>query len=272
MILIYIIIGAVILFFIFGIIGSAQLENKSTKNTSKTNSSKSLPKIETLVSEINTIQDYRKLKAKYNRAEESYMTTHSDTAEKRYELYENAFLEASEKVMFYQYFPDLTLDAEKDEIENTCKIVELSEYEKIRKEIGGSDADWVEITCGDYVDKSYETKPKYLPSLVKYQAIINSTEISDFDKAKVVENLIKKDAVFFDEFFYGYSKESFIENWLINQLRTNGVPLADKIYELGYKTMDELKNINLDEIKNINGFGTKKIEKLKSIIEKTKQD
>ena len=272
MILVYIIIGAVVLFFIFGIIGSAQPDSKSNKNSSKTTGSKSLPSVYTLVSEIKTIQDYRKLKAKFDRAEESYSRSESKSVEKRYRLYEEAYWEASNKVIAYQYLPVIDLLTEKDKIETAYKVVTLQEYDSLRDKIGGADVDWVEITCEDYIDKNYEPKPKYFKSLIEYQNIISSEDIGDIDKAKAIENLLKKDRVFFDEFFYGYNRDKIIEEWLIDQLRKNGVPLANKIYDLGYKTIDQLKNIDLREIKKIDGFGAKRIQKLESVIEKTKQN
>lgn len=63
---------------IFGIVGTIQEKNnpklKETKSTKKPQSriTKTLPTVQQLVDEVKTIEDFKKLRTAFNRAEKSY--------------------------------------------------------------------------------------------------------------------------------------------------------------------------------------------------------
>lgn len=264
---------------IFGIIGTIQEKNspklKQSNSTRKTHNqtNKTLPTVKQLVDEVKTIEDYKKLKTDFNRVEKNYENSQTDNPQldKKYEIYNEAFWEAGNKILFRQFIPDLDLKMSKEKIENAYKIIPIAEYETIRGEIGGTEYEWIEISANDYIEKNFEKKPMYFDSLPKFQLIINDNQKTYEEKIQIINEFGKSNKSFSNEYFYGLNPSELGIEWIKGEMRGFGIPLVDKLYELGYTTPDKISAINIEEVKNINGFGPKKIEQLEQAIERIKK-
>lgn len=276
--MIYIIIAIVGIFIIFGVIGTIQEKNnpklKQTGSTKKATNqtNKTLPTVKQLVDEVKTIEDYKKLKTAFNRVEKSYETSQTDNPQldKKYNIYNDAFWEASNKILYRQFLPGLDLNMSKEKIENAYKIIPIAEYKTIRNEIGGTEYEWIEISADDYIEKNFEIKPMYFDSLPKFQLIANDNQKTYEEKIELINEFGKSNKVFVDEFFNGLNPSELGIEWIKEKMRGFGIPLVDKLYELGYTTPNKISTINIEEIKNISGFGPKKIEQLEQAIERIK--
>lgn len=276
--MVYIVIAIVAIFVIFGIIGTIQEKNnpklKRSNSTRKTpnQTNKTLPTVKQLVDEVKTIEDYKKLKTDFNRVEKSYENSQTDNPllDKKYEIYNEAFWEAGNITLFRQFLPGLDLNMSKEKIENAYKIIPIAEYETIRNEIGGTEYEWIEISANDYIEKNFEKKPMYFDSLPKFQLIINDNQKTYEEKIQLINEFGKSNKSFSNEYFYGLNPSELGIEWIKGEMREFGIPLVDKLYELGYTTPNKISAINIEEVKNINGFGPKKIEQLEQAIERIK--
>jgi len=276
MTVLYIILGAIALFVIFGVVGKKMEQNNSTENNNfqkekQLKNSKQLPTVDKLVNEVKTIEDLKKLKTVYKRAEKSYGNSQSDNPkiEERYRIYEEAYWKAGDKINFYQFVPDLDLNLSKNKLNNAYKIFSLVDFIKLRNKIGGKDHEWVEISLNDfYVDKNFEKKPIYFDSILNFQSIIKDKSKSYKQRIDELNIFAKNNKPFVDEFFYGYKPNEIGEEWIKEELLKYGIPLIDRLYELGYTLPESFLDLKIDDIKNISGFGPKKIEQLKQAIKK----
>ncbi len=278
MTILYIILALVGVFVIFGIIGTIQEKNnpklKETKSTKKpqNRTTKKLPTVQQLVDEVKTIEDFKKLRTAFNRAEKSYENSQNDNPqiEKKYRIYDDAFWRASDKILYRQFVPDLDLNMSKDKIENAYKIIPIAEYETVRNKIGGTEYEWTEISANDFIEKEFEKKPMYFDSLSKFQVISNDNEKTYEEKIELINEFGKSNKPFVDEFFHGLKPSELGIEWIKEKFQEFGIPLVDKVYELGYTTPNKVVEIDIEEMKNVSGFGPKKIEQLKQAIERIK--
>ena len=268
------IIIVVIIFVIFGVIGSKTEKNETGKSqTSRTKKPKqSLPSVSQLVDEIKTIEDFKKLRTTFNRVERSYANSLSENPniEKKYRIYEEAFLKAGEKTLFKQFVPDLETDTSQEQIDSAYQITPISEYAKLRDNIGGSDNDWLDITANEFIYKEYETKPIFFLSLIEFQKLTNDNAKNWEEKVRLLNEFGKTNKSFVNEFYNGTKPSELGTKWIKEKMREFHVPLVEKLYELGYNTPDKLSQIDIEQAKNISGFGPKKIEQLKHALKKIK--
>lgn len=276
--MVYIIIAIGGIFVFFGIIGTIQKKNNpklkqsnfTRKTTIETNNT--LPTVKQLVDQVKTIEDYKKLKTDFNRVEKSYENSQTDNPllDKKYEIYNEAFWEASSITLFRQFLPGLDLKMSKEKIENAYKIIPITEYQIIRNKIGGTEYEWIEISANDYIEKNFEKKPTYFDSLPKFQLIISDNQKTYEEKIQLINEFGKLNKSFSNEYFYGFNPSELGIEWIKGEMREFGIPLVDKLYELGYTTPNKISAINIEEVKNISGFGPKKIKQLEQAIERIK--
>jgi len=224
--ILYIILGAVGLFILFGIIGTVQekmgIEQKPIKKRSS--SSSKIPSVSELVANVENIADFRKLKAKFERAENSYANNHNENPniDKRYKIYEDAFYQACKKTLYYQFVPDLDIYDQQDNLDNAFKLFTVQELSDDKKKVNVSgnifNSDkFVEVTAEDYVDKNYETKPSYWSAFVDFQKTLSDETISNEIKASKIQTIANRNKDFANEFFYGIKSTEIGQVWMKEQ-------------------------------------------------------
>lgn len=221
-----------------------------------------------ILNEVNSLDDFKKLHAKFNRYESS-ITGHSGQAKMvKYETLSKAYYQACDKTVMYQFDPILNLDSPRIEIDNFRKLFPIDEYHKVKKEFG-QNRDFIELSFSDYyINKDYEKIPPYLDKLIAYKDVMENEDLTLENKASKVKELCKNRA-FKEEFFSNLSLNEIYDEILISELNSLKVPLPKKLYEAGIKSKKDLQNCDIKEIKKIPGFGPKKVELLMQIIETT---
>ena len=223
----YIILALVGIFVIFGVIGTIQEKNnpklKESKSTKKPQSrtNKTLPTVQQLVDEVKTIEEFKKLRTAFNRAEKSYENSQTDNPqiEKKYRIYDDAFWKASDKTLYRQFVPDLDLNMSKDKIKNAYKIIPIAEYETVRNEIGGTEYEWTEISANDFIEKEFEKKPMYFDSLPKFQIISNDNEKTYEEKIELINEFGKSNNRLWTNFFTDLNQMNSESNGLKENYR-----------------------------------------------------
>lgn len=250
-------------------------ESKNIKQTSPSTGERNIT-VASLLKSVKSEKDIKKLEQQSEKYADKFQDSDYENTkyEKLSEIYQDAFAKACDMVFYYQFVPELELNTPKSTLDFAYEVVKVEEYKSKRKEIGGTDYEWEEIT-GDYLyddklENVIEKKPFYFDSLVKFRQIVDS-EDSFEAKKDAVNSLANSDKSFFDQFFNRESNESAGEQWTKEFLINYGVPLVERLYDLGYDSPQKIANINLEEVKSINGFGPRKIEQLEIAIEKFKK-
>lgn len=221
-----------------------------------------------ILNEVNSLDDFKKLQAKFNRYESSITGNSGQAKMVKYETLSKAYYQACDKTFMYQFDPILNLDSPRIEIDNFRKLFSIDEYHKVKKEFG-QNRDFIELTYSDYyINKDYEKIPPYLDKLIAYKDIMENEDLTLNNKSLKIKELCKSRA-FKEEFFYNLSIKEICDEVLMSELTSLKVPLPKKLYEAGIQTKKDLQNCDFKEIKKIPGFGPKKIESLKQIIETT---
>jgi len=256
---------------------------KATKRTTSVNApNQSKPKqenitLKSILASVNKPQDIKKIERESEKYDDKFANSDYENTkyEKLSELYQEAFRQACDLVFYYQFVPELNLDSPKHVIEFAFKTVEKSEYKAKRKEIGGTDYEWNEFTGDDLYDSKLseviEEPPFYYNSLVKFKQIVDS-DIPFEEKKNRINNLVESDKSFFDEFFERGIKESAGEQWTKIYFRSFGIPLVDRLYDLGYDSPMKFVEADIETFKGISGLGPQKIEQLQVAIGKLKRD
>jgi hypothetical protein len=194
--------------------------------------------------------------------------------EKLNRIYEAAYCKACDIVVHYQFVPHIELDSPQEVVDFAFKVIDKKGYKLKRKQLGGGDYDWNEITVGEIEDSKIEeiieNPPFYWDSYLEFRTVISSNEPYE-EKAAKITKLAESDKSFLDEYFRRDSSERAGDQWLKEEIRSLGVPLVDRLFELNYNTPEKIVDIDLEQIKSINGFGPQKIEQLKVAINKMKK-
>ncbi|MBU8893098.1 MAG: hypothetical protein KOO66_09990 [Bacteroidales bacterium] len=251
-------------------------ERKSTIQTSSSTNEKNVT-VESLVKSVKNEKDLKKLERQSEKYMDKFQESDNDNTryEKLSEIYQDAFDKACDIIFYYQFTPELELNTPRSILDFAYEVVNAEDYEKIRKEIGGTDYEWTEITgdCvyDDKLENALEKRPFYYDSMVKFRQIVDRD--SSFEtKQEEINSLANSDKSFFDEFFDRESNESAGEQWTKELLYSYGVPLIDRLYDLGYNTPQKIVEIDLEKIKSVNGLGPQKVEQLGIAIAKIKKN
>ena len=249
--------------------------DKLTRTSSTTNNDveKKNITVASLIKSVKTIDDVKAFEKESERLMDKFVdSSYGNTRlEKLSDIYQEAFDEACGLIFYYQFVPRISLDTSKEILDYAYEVIPVKDYEAKRKVIGGTEYEWEVIKADDLyndkLDNVITKRPFYWKTLLSFRQIVDSKE--SFSKKKEAINLlVKSDKSFFDEFFQRDSFESAGDQWLKQIIKSFGVPLADKLYDLGYDTPEKIKDIDLNEVKIINGFGSQKIAQLETSIRK----
>lgn len=284
---ILIIIGIIVVFYF---IGSSQKNTKSTSNRQKPtsnyqDSNKKLkeeakeievPTVSSLVKNVKTINDIKALDKESNKWLDKFQETDYEISkfERLYKVYEDAYCKAHDIVFYYQYVPELELTSPQKVIDNAYTVVSVDEFKEKKKEIGGLTDEWIEITGNELIDDTLENaieqKPEYWDSLIKFRQIVESEALFS-EKKEIINDLTASDKTFTEAFFFLGDNETAGEFWIKDLIKSYGVPLVDKLYEMGFDSPEKYIDLDLELIKNTKGFGPQKTEQLEKAIRKIKK-
>lgn len=284
---ILIIIGIIVVFYF---IGSSQKNTKSTPNRQKPTSNYQdsnkkikeeakeieVPTASSLVKNVKTIDDIKALDKESNKWLDKFQETDYEIPkfERLYKVYEDAYCKAHDIVFYYQYLPELELTSPQEVIDNAYTVVNVDEFKEKKKEIGGLTDEWIEITGNELIDDSLENaveqKPEYWDSLIKFRQIVESEALFSEKKA-MINDLTASDKPFTEAFFFLGDNETAGEFWIKDLIKSYGVPLVDKLYEMGFDSPEKYIVLDMELIKNTKGFGPQKIEQLEKAIRRIKK-
>ncbi|WP_276979888.1 hypothetical protein [Flavobacterium filum] len=186
---------------------------------------------------------------------------------------EQALYKLSDKTIYYQFVPELTLDTTLKELTYAYQYFDIDEVKKIKRMFPHSDMN--EILGGQLMEKqtieeNLETKPNYFDTLVKYREIVES-KLSFQATTSALLELVKSDDIFRKEFFDTTSSDKELE-WecMCCYLVEFDIPDPFTLVENGFDTIEKIKQITDKQLKSLDGFGPKTIERFKTAVKKLK--
>lgn len=285
--LIIFIVGIVVM--ILYIVGSSQEKNNAKNAKQNLHNKKSIdyekeklkeirvPSVKSIVKKIKNREDIIFIENEIDKWFDKYQKTDFSNSkyEKLFNNYEDAIRIIYYETLYYQYVPEIELTSPQKLIDNAYRVVSADDFKQINKEIGGILDDWIEIKGMELMEEPLENlieqKPEYWNSLIKFRQIVND-KISYLEKVEKINKLTLSDKIFTEEFFFLDEGESAGEFWIKSIIKSYGVPLVDKLYEMGFDTPDKYVNLNIEEIKNIKGFGSHRIKQLNKAIKEIKNN
>ena len=222
---------------------------------------------------VETFEDLKSLENESKRYLKNFQDSYDDTKlESLADKYEKAFIKATDKTFFFQFIPNLDINTPMKVVAEAYEVFSASDYKDKAHNLSSNSSDWLEIRgtdlLNDDLENSLEKKPIFLGSLRQFRQIIETPNTSTNEKVELINKLANLDIAFYNEFLRNERNESAGRQWMKLEMKKYGVPLVDKLFEMGFDTPEKIKMINIEEIKTVKGFGTQNIERLKTAIQK----
>ncbi len=200
----WLIVIIVILIFIFSIFPANEKNTTSKKTGESTSNNKSAKEI---ASEVTTIIQFRALEKKLEKADEKRQQMQAydsrslkaeERAEDKYQLLQEAFDIASNKVFRWQFIPNATLKTPLEITLNAYKTFTLSEYEEKLLELGNNKEEWYGLRG----DEEPDEKDEEIKFIIKFRSIIENDQLTDEGIDKKINALVSRNkdqaSIFFD--------------------------------------------------------------------------
>lgn len=175
----------------------------NSQTSTPTNSSENVPTVAELVNDVKTLDDLRRFEKKEKEIEAKYgEDLENKHYGKLYQRYTDAFSKLCDKILFYQYVPELSTDTPLATLLDAYKYYTVDDYKQRKK--GTKPDHWQEVNAGQIMGQTIESalvpKPHHLNTLMKFRETVESTFTSE-DKSTAIRELISKDIEFKKMFF-----------------------------------------------------------------------
>lgn len=258
------IIIAVIAFLVFSNSISSKGES-NRRNSRNTQPSRSESTVEEIVAQITTISNFRNLEKKLDRADEKRQEAFTselaeERAERNYQTLQEAYDIARDEILRWQYIPSFDIDTPLSTLQKAYKVYSLDEYEQAFAESGSNTEEWFGIEA----DNDPDDKDSELLFLIKFRKIVEDSELAYADKIKKLNSFASRNKEDASLYFDTESPLKVGEQWFVNILENDGLPLASELYQEGYTSHAKCLNIDVKEFSARKGVGPKKIDQLKT--------
>lgn len=208
---------------------------------------------------IVTREDYCELKKEWERAHEIFMNLLPDEddsiAHRNIEIVENALMNAGEKIVEYQFCPYEDFDTPLFKLEHAYEVYDKNEYKEMKKILGNEF--WEELRMYDEPDE----RPDSIDSYIDLRRIVESSDDQD-KKIKKINDLVENDCFLSEEFYKGTELLTPGDLWFAYEYSELGLPMAEKLFEMGYNTPEKILDINPNDFRKLKGIGPKKQDQL----------
>ncbi|MCG8577197.1 MAG: hypothetical protein MI810_20105 [Flavobacteriales bacterium] len=232
-----------------------------------TNERNKLPSVKSILATIKSREDMKRIEELSRKHDHLFLR----------ELHEQAFDEAYNKVLIYQFVPeDISLISPKQVAEFGFITFYSSNtnFDELKQKISSSEYDWRQITGGQLYEGDWEEtiaeKPFYWESYLKF-AKIKEQSISYEEKVHLINELADEDQSFGEEFNIPNNPKSLGDQWIIALMESHGIHLAEQLFEMGYTTPDKMVKADLTIIGAQLNLEQTTINHLKKGIQKLKE-
>lgn len=242
-------------------------KNQLQEQEDNTNERNKLPTVKSILATIKSREDMERIEELSRKHDHLFLR----------ELHEQAFDEAYNKVLIYQFVPeDISLISPKQVAEFGFITFYSSNtnFDELKQKISSSEYDWQQITGGQLYEGDWEEtiaeKPFYWESYLKF-AKIKEQSISYEEKVHLINELADEDQSFGEEFNVPNNPKSLGDQWIIALMESHGIHLAEQLFEMGYTTPDKMVKADLTIIGAQLNLEQTTINHLKKGIQKLKE-
>lgn len=212
---IWVIIIIIVLIFL-GSMFSANEKDASSGQKGKSSPNDKLAK--EIANEISTIAQFRALEKKLAKTDEKRQQMQAydarslkaeERAEEKYQVLQEAFDIASNKVLLWQFIPNISLETPLEIAKSAYKTFTSFEYEKKILELGKSKDEWYGLRG----DEEPDEKDEEIKFIVKFRTIIENDDLTDDAKDKKINALVSRNKDQASNFFDLDENEKPSEQW-----------------------------------------------------------
>jgi len=181
----------------------------------------------------------------------------TDWNSSRYDVLEEAVGIASDKVLAWQFIPDVDLTTPLSVLKRAYKVYPLNKVDEAKAELG-HDTWWYELRGDDEPEPPEEE----FDFIMRFRKAVES-KVTQRTKIKRINELCATRPDIAEEWFDPRSKFTPGDQWFADALGEAGLPLAHELYAEGYTTAEKCLEIDLDEFRARKGVGSKKVDALR---------
>jgi len=186
----------------------------------------------------------------------------TDWDSSRYDVLEEAVGIAAAKVLSWQFIPDVDLTTPLSVLKRAYKVYSLTEVDEAKAALG-HDNWWYEILGDEEPRPPEEEEGEELDFIMKFRKIVES-KVTQRTKIKKINELCASQPDIAED--WAIDPKSQLtpgDQWFLDALKEEGLPLADELYAQGYTTPEKCLEIDLEEFRARKGVGPKKVEALR---------
>jgi hypothetical protein len=191
-------------------------ENSSPEKKSKGSPSNKSAK--EIANEITTIAQFRALERKLERSDEKRQQSQDydsrslkaeERAEEKYQILQEAFDLVSNKVLRWQFIPNVDLETPLAVAKSAYKIFPITEYEDRMLELGNKEDEWFGLRG----DEEPDEKDEDIKFIIRFRTIVENPEFADDEVSKKINSLVSRNLECASSFFDIESKTTSAEQW-----------------------------------------------------------
>ncbi|MDP8160233.1 hypothetical protein QJU74_04035 [Pasteurella atlantica] len=228
--------------------------------------------IKDILQDINTLEEYEEFERQY------YALLSDKNLD--IEVYDSGFLDIldkvsdklDDKVLAWQFIPDLSIYTPKKQLENAYKVFSKEEYQEAKKYLSKSKYDWEPITGWESPEQIDSKMQSEIDFSIEFRIIVESDEPMQSQIIKI-NSLVAKKPTMLNELCSALEDEhlTFGDMWFMYNLEKDGLPFAYELYKDGYTTPEKCLEIDPNEFIKRKGVGKVKQEELKKYQAKVKR-
>jgi hypothetical protein len=205
----------VVALIVFGAMFSDEENSSPEKKSKGSPSNKSAKEI---ANEITTIAQFRALERKLERSDEKRQQSQDydsrslkaeERAEEKYQILQEAFDLVSNKVLRWQFIPNVDLETPLAVAKSAYKIFPITEYEDRMLELGNKEDEWFGLRG----DEEPDEKDEDIKFIIRFRTIVENPEFADDEVSKKINSLVSRNLECASSFFDIESKTTSAEQW-----------------------------------------------------------
>jgi hypothetical protein len=190
----------------------------------------------------------------------------TDWNSSRYDVLEEAVGIASDKVLAWQFLPDVDVTTPLSVLKRAYKVYSLTKVDEAKAELGHDNL-WHELRGDDEPEPPEEE----FDFVMKFRKAVES-KVTQRTKIKKINELCASQPDIAEDWLLDpKSKLTPGDQWFLDTLKEGGLPLAHELYAEGYTTPEKCLEIDLEEFRARNGVGPKKVEALREYQERVRE-
>lgn len=213
-----------------------------------------------IAARVKTLDDLRRLEEHLAITEDAETTSENYDAWVKYSArIEDAVFRLRDKVLRWQYVPDLDLSTPLEVVERAFLVVLVDEFPPKRKEFKSTKDEWEPLQADDPPQEA----PVFMGGLLAFRRLLEGQLVLD-GLATKISGIADEYPEFKGEFFDVSSDLPVGEQWIVRRLKADGLPKAEDLYREGITTPESALGVDPEQFGKRPGIGPVTVAKLQA--------